>query len=136
MADMRMAGMRMAGVDYSTTSYIIHVVKGLLSGYNLMRRMLAMPGVHELLDKDTLTIHIIKDEAIQEAERPTELLPQANYAARRSRDCQRGQRGKSSGGGSGGGRSVKDAERSKTARDNGRGGGGQWRECWICGHPM
>ncbi|CAI7880778.1 unnamed protein product [Closterium sp. NIES-53] len=39
--------MRMAYVDYSTTSYIIHVIKGLPSGYNQMRQMLAMLGVLE-----------------------------------------------------------------------------------------
>ncbi|CAI7872524.1 unnamed protein product [Closterium sp. NIES-53] len=83
-----LADMRMAGVDYSKSSYITHVVKGLPSGYNLMRRMMAMPGVRESLDEDTLTSPIIKDEAMQEAERPTELLPQANYVALTKQDRQ------------------------------------------------
>ncbi|CAI7729569.1 unnamed protein product [Closterium sp. NIES-54] len=59
-----LAEMRMAGVDYSTASYITHVVKGLPSSYNLMRRMLVMAGLWESLDEDTLTSHIVKDEAM------------------------------------------------------------------------
>ncbi|CAI7799906.1 unnamed protein product [Closterium sp. NIES-54] len=43
--------------------------------------MMVMPGVHESLNKDTLTSHIIKDEAMQEAEMPTVVLPQENYVA-------------------------------------------------------
>ncbi|CAI7846748.1 unnamed protein product [Closterium sp. NIES-53] len=57
-------------------SYITHNIKGLPSGYNLMCWIMVMPGVCESLNKDTLTSHIIKDEAMQEAKRPMELLPQ------------------------------------------------------------
>ncbi|CAI7796114.1 unnamed protein product [Closterium sp. NIES-53] len=38
-----LAEMRMASAEYSTASYISHIVKGLLRGYNLMKRMM-MPG--------------------------------------------------------------------------------------------
>ncbi|CAI7777052.1 unnamed protein product [Closterium sp. NIES-53] len=64
-----LANMRMAGVDYSTVSYMTHVVKGLQSGFNLM------VGRWESLNEDTLTSHIIWDEMMQEAEKFTELLP-------------------------------------------------------------
>ncbi|CAI7914274.1 unnamed protein product [Closterium sp. NIES-54] len=107
--------MWMAGVDYSTALYIMHIVKGLPSGYNLMRRLMAMPDVRESLDKDTLISHIIKGEAMQEAEKPTELLPQGE--AKQSR--QQGQHGKPSGGGSGCGRSTKDVDHKKSSRDSG-----------------
>ncbi|CAI7905505.1 unnamed protein product, partial [Closterium sp. NIES-54] len=36
--------MRMAGVEYSTSSYITHVLKGLPRSYNLMKRMTMVPG--------------------------------------------------------------------------------------------
>ncbi|CAI7864700.1 unnamed protein product [Closterium sp. NIES-53] len=39
-----LAEMRMAGAKYSTTSYITHIVKGLPRGYNLMKRMMMVPG--------------------------------------------------------------------------------------------
>ncbi|CAI7889013.1 unnamed protein product [Closterium sp. NIES-54] len=35
-----LAQMRMAGAEYSTASYISHIVKGLPRGYNLMKRMM------------------------------------------------------------------------------------------------
>ncbi|CAI7904422.1 unnamed protein product [Closterium sp. NIES-54] len=35
-----LAEMRMAGAEYSTASYISHIVKGLPRGYNLMKRMM------------------------------------------------------------------------------------------------
>ncbi|CAI7933230.1 unnamed protein product, partial [Closterium sp. NIES-54] len=38
-----LAEMQMAGAEYSTASYISHIVKGLPRGYNLMKRMM-MPG--------------------------------------------------------------------------------------------
>ncbi|CAI7774309.1 unnamed protein product [Closterium sp. NIES-54] len=72
--------MRMARVDYWTISYITHMVKELPRSYNLMRWMLAMPGVRDSLNEDTLTSHTIKDN-VQEAKRPTEVLPQPNYVA-------------------------------------------------------
>ncbi|CAI7825558.1 unnamed protein product [Closterium sp. NIES-53] len=116
--------MWMAVVNYSTASYITHVIKGLPSGYNLMRQMLVMPGMWDSLDEDTLTSHIIKDEAMQEAERPTGLFPQANYIAPTKQSRQQGQRGKPRGAGSGVGRSTKDDDQAKSSRDKGRGGGG------------
>ncbi|CAI7788691.1 unnamed protein product [Closterium sp. NIES-53] len=112
-----LAEMRMAGVDYLTTSYITHVVKGLPSGYNLMRQMLVMPGMWESLDEDILTSHIIKDEVMQYAERPTELLPQASYATPTRQSHQQGQRRKPGGGGIGGGRSTKDVDQTKSTSD-------------------
>ncbi|CAI7848994.1 unnamed protein product [Closterium sp. NIES-54] len=111
--------MRMAVVNYSTASYITHVIKGLPSGYNLMRQMLVMPGMWESLDEDTLTSHIIKDEAMQEAEQPTGLFPQANYIAPTKQSRQQGQRGKPRGAGSGVGRSTKDDDQAKSSRDKG-----------------
>ncbi|CAI7781245.1 unnamed protein product, partial [Closterium sp. NIES-54] len=38
------AEMRMAGAEYSTASYISHIVKGLPRGYNLMKRMMMHQG--------------------------------------------------------------------------------------------
>ncbi|CAI7915031.1 unnamed protein product [Closterium sp. NIES-53] len=54
-----LAEMRMAGAEYSTTSYISHIVKGLPHGYNLMKRMMMVPGMHESLDEDSITIYIL-----------------------------------------------------------------------------
>ncbi|CAI7923051.1 unnamed protein product [Closterium sp. NIES-54] len=96
-----LAEMRMAGAEYSTTSYISHIVKGLPRGYNLMKRMMMLPGTHESLDEDSVTGYILQDEAMQEAEQPTELPPQANYAASTKVNQQQGQRGRPGGGGSG-----------------------------------
>ncbi|CAI7793645.1 unnamed protein product [Closterium sp. NIES-54] len=106
-----LAEMRMAGAEYLTASYISHIMKGLLRGYNLMKRMM------------------------MEAEQPTELLPQVNYAAPTKLNQQHGQRRKPGGGGSGGGRSTMDVNEKRSTRDKGRGGGGHWRECWICHDP-
>ncbi|CAI7895380.1 unnamed protein product [Closterium sp. NIES-54] len=97
-----LAEMRMAGAEYSTASYISHIVKGLPRGYNLIKRMMMVPGTHESLDEDSITSYILQDEAIkrvlmQEAEQPTELLPQANYAAPTKLNQQQGQRRKPSG---------------------------------------
>ncbi|CAI7931024.1 unnamed protein product [Closterium sp. NIES-54] len=71
------------------------------SGYNLMRRMLTVPGTREALNEDSLSSHIIQDEFMQESERPAELLPQAKYVAPAKQGRQQGQRGKSAGGGGG-----------------------------------
>ncbi|CAI7836649.1 unnamed protein product, partial [Closterium sp. NIES-53] len=127
-----LAEMRMAGAEYSTTSYISHIVKSLPRGYNLMKRMMMVPGTRESLDKDSITSYILQDEAMQEAEQPTELLPQANYAAPTKLNQQQGQRRKPGGGGSGGGQSTKDVDEKRLTRDKGRGGGDRRRECWIC----
>ncbi|CAI7833071.1 unnamed protein product [Closterium sp. NIES-53] len=60
-----LAEMRMAGVEYSTASYISHIVKGLPRGYNLMKRMMMVPGTRESLDEDSITSYILQDEAMQ-----------------------------------------------------------------------
>ncbi|CAI7753440.1 unnamed protein product [Closterium sp. NIES-54] len=56
--------MRMAGIEYAATLYITHVVKGLPSSFNLMNRLMVVPGTHESLDEDSLTSYIIRDEAM------------------------------------------------------------------------
>ncbi|CAI7868108.1 unnamed protein product [Closterium sp. NIES-53] len=127
--------MRMAGAEYSTASYISHIVKGLPRRYNLMKRMMMVPGTRETLDEDSITSYILQDEAMQEAEQPTELLPQANYAAPTKLNQQQGQRRIHGGGGSGGGRSMKDVDEKRSTRGKGRGGDGRRRECWICHDP-
>ncbi|CAI7805568.1 unnamed protein product [Closterium sp. NIES-53] len=116
-----LAEMRMAGAEYSTSSYISHLVKGLPRGYNLMKRMMMVPGTRESLDKDSITCYILQDEAMQEAEQPTELLPWANYAAPTKLNQQQGQHRKPRGGGSGSGRSMKDVDERRSTRDKGRG---------------
>ncbi|CAI7891503.1 unnamed protein product [Closterium sp. NIES-54] len=125
----------MAGVNYSTASYITHVIKGLPSGFNLMCRLLVMPGMRQSLNEDTLTSHNIRDEAMQEAEKSTELLRHANYVASTKQGSWPGQHSKPGGGGSGGGKPGNDADKEKPAKGGGRGGGGQRRECWVCGDP-
>ncbi|CAI7904259.1 unnamed protein product, partial [Closterium sp. NIES-53] len=130
-----LAEMRMAGAEYSTTSYISHLVKGLPRGYNLMKRMMMVLGTRESLDEDSITSYILQDEAMQEADQPTELLPQANYAAPTNLNQQQGQRRMHGGGGSGGGRSTKDVDEKRSTRGKSRGGDGRRRECWICHDP-
>ncbi|CAI5514879.1 unnamed protein product [Closterium sp. Naga37s-1] len=112
-----LAEMRMAGAEYSTASYITHIVKGLPRSYNLMKRMMTVPGTRESLDEDSITSYILQDEAMQEAEQPTELLPHANYAAPTKLNQQQGQHGKPGGGGSGGGRSTKDVDEKRSTWD-------------------
>ncbi|CAI7738308.1 unnamed protein product [Closterium sp. NIES-54] len=95
-----LAEMWMAGAEYSTTSYISHIVKGLPRGYNLMKRMMMVPGTRESLDKDSITSYILQEEAMQEAKQPMELLPQANYFAptklnQHNEDDTKGGRGRS-----------------------------------------
>ncbi|CAI7878880.1 unnamed protein product [Closterium sp. NIES-53] len=46
-----------------------------------------------------------------------------------------GQRWQFGGGCSSGGRSTKDTDKQKSAKDGGRGGGSRRRECWICRSP-
>ncbi|CAI7862783.1 unnamed protein product [Closterium sp. NIES-54] len=65
-----------------------------------------VPGTRESLDEDSITSYILQDEAMQKAEQPTELLPQANHAAPTKLNQQQGQRGKPGGGGSGGWRGL------------------------------
>ncbi|CAI7856292.1 unnamed protein product [Closterium sp. NIES-54] len=94
-----------------------------------------VPGTRESLDEDSITSYILQDEAMQEAEQPTELLPQANYAAPTKLNQQQGQRRMHSGGGSGGGRLTKDVDEKRSTRGKSRGGDGRRRECWICHDP-
>ncbi|CAI7795043.1 unnamed protein product [Closterium sp. NIES-53] len=110
-----LAEMRMAGAEFLTASYISHIVKGLPRGYNLMKRMMMVPGTRESLDEDSITSYILQDEAMQEAEQPTELLPQANYAAPTKLNQQPRQRRMHGGGGSGGGRSTRKGRRGARA---------------------
>ncbi|CAI7733237.1 unnamed protein product [Closterium sp. NIES-53] len=116
-----LAEMRMAGAKYLTTSYISQIVKGRPRGYNLMKKMMMVPGTRESLDEDSITSYILQDEAMQEAEQPTELLPRANYAAPTKLNQQQGQRRKQGGGGSGGVQSTKDVNEKRSTRDKGRG---------------
>ncbi|CAI7835038.1 unnamed protein product [Closterium sp. NIES-53] len=100
-----------------------------------MKRMMMVSGTCESLDEDSITSYILQDEAMQEAKQPTELLPQANYAAPTKLTQQQGQRRKPGEGGSGSGRSMKDVDERRSTRDKVRGGGGRRRECWICHDP-
>ncbi|CAI7801009.1 unnamed protein product [Closterium sp. NIES-53] len=76
------------------------------------------------------------DQALSlEAERPTELLAQVNYVAPVKQGGRLEQRGKSGGGGSSGWKLTKDADKKKSAKDSGHGGGSRRRECWLCGDP-
>ncbi|CAI7836055.1 unnamed protein product [Closterium sp. NIES-53] len=115
-----LAEMRMAGAEYSMASYISHIVKGLPRGYNLMKRMMMVPGTRESLDEDSITSYILQNEAMQEAEQPTELFPQVNYAVPTKLNQQQGQRRKPSGGG----RSTEDVD-EKSDEDDTKGGRGR-----------
>ncbi|CAI7924058.1 unnamed protein product [Closterium sp. NIES-54] len=75
------------------------------------------------------------DAAMQEAERPMELLAQVNYVAPVKQGCPSRQRGQSGGGGSSGWKPTKDADKKNSAMDSSRGGGSRRRECWLCGDP-
>ncbi|CAI7753067.1 unnamed protein product [Closterium sp. NIES-54] len=101
----------------------------------LMKRLSVAPGTWESLNEDSPTTFILRDEVMQEAERSTELLPQANYVAPTRKGGQMEQRGKPGGSGSGGGRPAMDVDKGRSAKDSGRGGGGRRRECWLCGDP-
>ncbi|CAI7801721.1 unnamed protein product [Closterium sp. NIES-53] len=87
------------------------------------------------LNKDSLTSYILQDEAMQEAERPLEILAQANYIAPVKQGDRTGLRGQSGGGGSRGWKPTKDADKKKSSKDSGCGGGSRHRECWLCGDP-
>ncbi|CAI7785666.1 unnamed protein product [Closterium sp. NIES-53] len=88
--------------------------------------MMMVLGTRESLDEDSLTSYVIQDEAMQEAKQPTQLLPQASYAAPTKQNHQQGQRGKPGKGGSGGG--TKDVDEKRSTRDKGGGGGGRRRD--------
>ncbi|CAI7801108.1 unnamed protein product [Closterium sp. NIES-54] len=130
-----LATIRMAGVQYSTASYVTHVMQGLSSNYNLLKRPSMVPGTRTTLNEDNLTSYILQDEAMQEAERSQELLAQAKFAAPTKQGGQPGQRGQSGGGGSSGWKSTKEVDKKKPTKDSGQGGGGRRRECWLCGDP-
>ncbi|CAI7867570.1 unnamed protein product [Closterium sp. NIES-53] len=70
-----------------------------------------------------------------EAERPSELLAQVNYVTPMKQGGRPGQRGQSGGGGSSGWKPSMDADKKKSAKNSGRGGGSRRRECWLCGDP-
>ncbi|CAI7844929.1 unnamed protein product [Closterium sp. NIES-54] len=127
--------MRMAGVHYSTASYLTHVIKGLKRSYNLLKRLSLAPSTRATLNEDSLTSYILQGEAMQEAERPSEPLSQVNYAALVKQGGRPGQRRQSGGGGSSGWKPTKDADKKKPAKDSGCGGGGRRQECWLCGDP-
>ncbi|CAI7777575.1 unnamed protein product [Closterium sp. NIES-54] len=130
-----LATMRMADVHYSTASYLTHVIKGLTSSYNLLKRLSLAPSTRATLNEDSLTSYILQDEAMQEAEWPLELLAQVNYVASVKQGGRPGQLGQSGGSGSIGWKPTKEANKKKSAKDNGRGGGSRRRECWLCGDP-
>ncbi|CAI7778007.1 unnamed protein product [Closterium sp. NIES-53] len=130
-----LATMRMAGVHYSTLSYLTHVIKGLTSSYNLLKRLPLAPSTTATLNEDSFTSYILQNEVMQEAERPTELLAQVNYVAPLKQGGRPGQRGQSGGGGSSGWKPTKDADKKNSAKDSSRGGGSRRRECWLCGDP-
>ncbi|CAI7926317.1 unnamed protein product, partial [Closterium sp. NIES-53] len=77
---------------------------------------------------EQLISYILRDKAMQEGEQTLELLLQANYVASAKQGGRPGQRGQSSGGGSSGSRPAKDADKKKSAKDSGRGGGSRRRE--------
>ncbi|CAI5483042.1 unnamed protein product [Closterium sp. Yama58-4] len=130
-----LATMRMSGVQYSTASYVTHVLKGLPSSYNLLKRLSVVPSTRATLNEDSLTSYILRDEAMQEVEQSSELLPQVNYAALAKHSGRPGQHGQPGGRGSSGGKPGRDADTTKSAKDGGRGGGGRRRERWICHNP-
>ncbi|CAI5980289.1 unnamed protein product [Closterium sp. NIES-65] len=62
----------MAGAQYSMASYITHVMQGLPSSYNLLKRLSMAPSTRAMLNEDNLTSYILQDEAMQEAERDSD----------------------------------------------------------------
>ncbi|CAI7778721.1 unnamed protein product [Closterium sp. NIES-53] len=130
-----LATIGMAGAQYSTASYVTHVMQGISSSYNLLKRLSMSPSTRTTLNEDNLTSYILQDEAMQEAERSQELLAQANFIAPAKQGGLLGQRGQSGGGGSSGWNSTKEVDKKKPTKDSGRGGGGRRRECWLCGDP-
>ncbi|CAI5982866.1 unnamed protein product [Closterium sp. NIES-65] len=92
-AQRTLATIRMAGAQYSTASYVMHVMQGLSSSYNLLKRLSMAPSIRATLNEDTLTSYILQDEAMQEAEQSQELLVQANYVALSNQGGRPGQRG-------------------------------------------
>ncbi|CAI5480892.1 unnamed protein product [Closterium sp. Yama58-4] len=58
-----------------------------------------------------------------------------NYAAPTKQGGRPGQRSHPGDSGSSGGKPGRDVDKTKSAKDGGRGGGGRRRECWICHSP-
>ncbi|CAI7799331.1 unnamed protein product [Closterium sp. NIES-53] len=107
----------------------------LTSSYNLLKRLSLAPSTRATLNEDSLTSYILQDEAMQEPEQPSELLPQVNYVAPVKQGGRPGQRAQSGGGSSSGWKRTKDVDKKKSAKDSGCGGGSRRRECWLCGDP-
>ncbi|CAI6004267.1 unnamed protein product [Closterium sp. NIES-64] len=128
-----LATIRMAGAQYSTASYVTHVMQGLSSSYNLLKRLSMALSTRATLNEDNLTSYILQDEAMQEAERSQELLAQAYFVAPAMTRGRPGQRGQSGGGGSSGWKPAKEVDKKNSTKDSGQGGGSQRRECWLCG---
>ncbi|CAI7840285.1 unnamed protein product [Closterium sp. NIES-53] len=126
--------LRMAGVDYSMSSYVTHAIKGLPTSYNLLRHMVKLLGVREELDENTLSSYIIEEEFTLESERRKEqLLPQVNYVA--SKQQRQQQKWAKSRGGSD---NDKQVNRAKTTKSGERSGGGKRNSqcyCFVCGDP-
>ncbi|CAI7773475.1 unnamed protein product [Closterium sp. NIES-54] len=55
-----LATIRIAGVQYSMASYVTHVMQGLPSNYNLLKKRSMAPSTWATLNEDTLTSHILK----------------------------------------------------------------------------
>ncbi|CAI7819108.1 unnamed protein product [Closterium sp. NIES-54] len=130
-----LATIRMAGAQYSTVLYVTHVMQGLSSSYNLLKRLSMAPSTRTTLNEDNLTSYILQDEVMQEAERSQELLAQAHFVAPAKQGGRPGQRRQPGDGGSSGWKSAKEVDQKRSTKDSGRGGGGRRRECWLCGDP-
>ncbi|CAI5949058.1 unnamed protein product [Closterium sp. NIES-64] len=105
---------RMAGAQYSTASYVTHVMHGLSSSYNLLKRLSMAPSTRTMLNEDNLTSYTLQDEAMQEAERPNELLAQAQFVALAKQGGRPGQRREPGGGGSSGWKSAKEVDKKRS----------------------
>ncbi|CAI5466466.1 unnamed protein product [Closterium sp. Yama58-4] len=110
---------------YSMASYITHVMQGLRSSYNLLKRLSMAPSTRATLNEDNLTSYILQDEAMQEAERSQELLAQANFVAPAKLGGRPGQRGQSGGGGSSGSKPAKEVDKKNDSDDDDKGGRGR-----------
>ncbi|CAI7898766.1 unnamed protein product, partial [Closterium sp. NIES-53] len=89
--------MWMAGVKYSTASYITHAIKGLPSGYNLIKRpsyithvIEGLPGMRDLLIEDSFTLHILKTRRRRRPTIPQSSCHRRNTSPRRSKEVGRG----------------------------------------------
>ncbi|CAI7752097.1 unnamed protein product [Closterium sp. NIES-54] len=105
-----LATIRMAGAQYSTASYVTHIMQGLPSNYNLLKRLSMASSTRATLNEDTLTSYILQDEAMQEAEC---LAAVVAVVGSRPRTQTRGSRP----------RTAVEEEESRC------------RGCWLCGDP-